>query len=64
VLIAVRPTFITPFDRRDLVDLIWSMDDAIDQMQQTAKAILLFDVCTSNRKCENWRMRYCSAHSW
>ena len=46
VLIAVRRTFITPFDRRDIVDLISSMDDAIDQMQQTAKAILLFDVRT------------------
>jgi uncharacterized protein len=46
VLRAVRRTFITPFDRRDIVDLISSMDDAIDQMQQTAKAILLFDVRT------------------
>ena len=46
VLSAVRRTFITPFDRRDIVDLISSMDDAIDQMQQTAKAILLYDVRT------------------
>ena len=44
VLIAVRRTFITPFDRRDIVDLISSMDDAVDQMQQTAKAIQLYDV--------------------
>ena len=43
VLIAVRRTFITPFDRGDIKDLITSMDDAIDQMQQTAKAIMLFD---------------------
>ncbi|HEY6994716.1 MAG TPA: DUF47 domain-containing protein [Xanthobacteraceae bacterium] len=43
VLIAVRRTFITPFDRGDIKDLITSMDNAIDQMQQTAKAIMLFD---------------------
>ncbi len=43
VLIAVRRTFITPFDRGDIKDLITSMDDAIDQMQQTAKTIMLFD---------------------
>ncbi|MEI7804086.1 MAG: DUF47 domain-containing protein [Hyphomicrobiales bacterium] len=44
VLIAVRRTFITPFDRGNIRDLITSMDNAIDQMQKTAKAIRLFDV--------------------
>lgn len=44
VLTAVRRTFITPFDRVDIKNLIASMDDAIDQMQQTAKAVLLFEV--------------------
>src|SRR4051794_16015522 len=44
VLIAVRRTFITPFDRGDIKNLITSMDDAIDQMQKTAKAITLFEV--------------------
>jgi uncharacterized protein len=43
VLIAVRRSFITPFDRGDIKDLITSMDDAIDQMQQTAKTIMLFE---------------------
>ena len=43
VLIAVRRTFITPFDRGDVKDLITSMDNAIDQMQKTAKTIMLFD---------------------
>src|SRR6266508_3676702 len=42
VLTAVRRTFITPFDRGDIKDLITSMDDAIDEMQQTAKAVTLF----------------------
>src|SRR5919206_970064 len=44
VLTAIRRTFITPFDRGDIKDLISSMDDAIDQMHQTAKAITLFEV--------------------
>ena len=43
VVIAVRRTFITPFDRGDIKDLITSMDNAIDQMQKTAKTIMLFD---------------------
>jgi predicted phosphate transport protein (TIGR00153 family) len=44
VLLAVRRTFITPFDRSDIQDLIQSMDDAIDQMQKTVKTITLFEV--------------------
>src|ERR1700753_4225706 len=43
VLTAVRRTFITPFDRGDIKNLITAMDDAIDQMQQTAKAVVLFE---------------------
>jgi len=43
VLTALRRTFITPLDRGDIKDLITSMDDAIDQMQQTAKTIMLFE---------------------
>jgi uncharacterized protein len=46
VLVAVRRTFITPFDRTDIQDLITSMDDAIDQMNKTAKTIVLFEVDT------------------
>src|SRR4030095_2713960 len=44
VLIAVRRTFITPFDRGNIRDLITSMDTSIDQMQKTGKYIKLFDV--------------------
>jgi predicted phosphate transport protein (TIGR00153 family) len=43
VLIAVRRTFITPFDRSGIKDLITSMDNTIDQMQKTAKTIMMFD---------------------
>ena len=46
VLTAIRRTFITPFDRGDIKNLITAMDDAIDQMQQTAKAVILFEVRT------------------
>jgi len=44
VLIAVRRTFITPFDRSAIRGLITSMDNGIDQMQKTAKSIMLFEV--------------------
>jgi hypothetical protein len=44
VLTAVRRTFITPFDRSAITDLISSMDDAIDEMQKTGKAITQFGV--------------------
>lgn len=44
VMTALRKTFITPFDRGDIKDLITSMDDAIDQMNQTAKVITLFEL--------------------
>jgi predicted phosphate transport protein (TIGR00153 family) len=44
VLHGVRRTFITPFDRSAITDLISSMDDAIDEMQKTAKAITQFEV--------------------
>jgi len=46
VLLLVRRTFITPFDRGDIKDLINTLDDTIDQMQKTAKAVLLFEVST------------------
>ncbi|MDB5457822.1 MAG: hypothetical protein JWP92_3407 [Caulobacter sp.] len=46
VLLAVRRTFITPFDRGDIQDLVTSLDDAIDQMRKTAKVVTLFEVAT------------------
>jgi uncharacterized protein len=44
VMTALRKTFITPLDRGDKKDLITSMDDSIDQMNQTAKVITLFEM--------------------
>ena len=44
VMQSVRRTFITPFDRSDIQELIQSMDDAIDQMHQTVKTIGRFEV--------------------
>lgn len=46
VMVAVRRTFITPFDRSDIQDLTTSLDDAIDQMRKTAKVVSLFEVKT------------------
>jgi predicted phosphate transport protein (TIGR00153 family) len=42
VFLAVRRTFVTPIDRADIRELTTSLDDAIDQMQKTAKSITLF----------------------
>ena len=44
VLEAIRKSFITPFDRQDIQDLIQSMDDAIDEMHKTVKTITLYGV--------------------
>ena len=44
VLRDVRRILITPFDRTAISGLIGSMDDAIDQMNGTAKAITLFEL--------------------
>ncbi|MCJ8147576.1 DUF47 domain-containing protein [Shinella sp. H4-D48] len=43
VLLAVRRSFITPFDRGDIKDLIQSMDDAIDMMHKMVKTIRLYE---------------------
>ena len=42
----VRRVLITPFDRTAITGLVASMDDAIDQMNGTAKAITLFELST------------------
>jgi predicted phosphate transport protein (TIGR00153 family) len=44
VLVAVRRSFITPFDRSAITALTSSMDNAIDEMWQTAKAVTLYEV--------------------
>jgi predicted phosphate transport protein (TIGR00153 family) len=50
VMLAVRRSFITPFDRGDIKDLIQSMDDAIDMMHKTVKTIRLFEQKTFDPK--------------
>jgi predicted phosphate transport protein (TIGR00153 family) len=44
VLRTVRQTFLTPFDRGAITSLIGKMDDAIDEMQDTARAISLYEL--------------------
>ncbi|MFV0282069.1 MAG: DUF47 domain-containing protein [Rhodoblastus sp.] len=50
LLLAVRRTFITPFDRSDISGLGTALDDSIDQIQRTAKKMALFDVRTFEPK--------------
>ncbi len=44
VLRSVRQTFLTPFDRGSITSLIGAMDDSIDEMQDTARAIALYEL--------------------
>jgi hypothetical protein len=44
VLITVRRTFLTPFDRGAITSLIGAMDDAIDEMQATGRAVDTYDL--------------------
>jgi uncharacterized protein len=44
ILTAAARSFITPFDRSSIKHLITAMDDSIDQMQKTAKAVTLFEM--------------------
>jgi hypothetical protein len=46
ILIAVGRSFITPFDRGAIKSLITAMDNSIDQMDKTAKSVMLFDIRT------------------
>ena len=44
VLLGLRTTFITPFDRADIQSLITSMDNSVDECKATAKGIMLFEM--------------------
>jgi uncharacterized protein len=44
VLTSVRRTFLTPFDRGAITSLIGAMDDAIDEMQSTSRAVDIYDL--------------------
>jgi uncharacterized protein Yka (UPF0111/DUF47 family) len=44
VLRSVRRTFLTPFDRGSITSLIGAMDDAIDEMQATARAVDTYEL--------------------
>lgn len=43
VLVEVRQTFLTPFDRGAIIGLIGAMDDTIDEIQACASAIELYE---------------------
>ena len=44
MLRSVRQTFLTPFDRGAVTALIAAMDDAIDEMQSTARAVDVYEL--------------------
>ncbi len=44
VLRSVRQTFLAPFDRGAITSLIGAMDDTIDEMESTARAITLYEL--------------------
>jgi uncharacterized protein len=46
VMQSIRRSFITPFDRSDIKALSATLDDAIDQMNKTAKTVMLYDITT------------------
>ena len=50
VLRSVRRTFLTPFDRGAITSLIASMDDAVDEMHSTARAIDLYELTSFERE--------------
>ena len=56
--------FITPFDRTDIKDLIGSLDDAIDQMNKTAKAIALFEVRSFEPQMQQMGESSCRRRNW
>jgi len=44
---ALRGTWITPFDRTDIQNLISALDDVLDLIHAASKRVLLFDIRTS-----------------
>jgi uncharacterized protein Yka (UPF0111/DUF47 family) len=59
VLTAVRRTFITPFDRVDIKNLITAMDDAIDQRRWCCSRFAF-----SNRRCAKSACCWSNAPIW
>ena len=52
VLTTVRKTFLTPFDRGAITSLIGAMDDAVDEMQATARAIDTYELAAFTPEME------------
>src|SRR3954451_135836 len=52
VLRTVRKTFLTPFDRGAITSLIGAMDDAVDEMQATARAIDIYRLASFTPEME------------
>ena len=63
VLIAVRRTFITPFDRSDIQDLISLLDDSIDQMNKPPRPSCCSGYAALSRRCSRWATLSCRRRS-
>ncbi len=61
VLTTVRQTFLTPFDRGAITSLIASMDDTIDEMQATARAIELYELASFEPEMKQMVAMICEA---
>ena len=44
VVLAIHRTFVTPFDRSQILDLITALDDTIDLMKDTGKRVMRYGV--------------------
>jgi len=53
VLVSVRKTFLTPFDRGAITSLIGAMDDAIDQMHQVSSAVAIYEVTAFEQEMQD-----------
>src|SRR5689334_1448346 len=43
-ILAIHRSFVTPFDRSQILDLITALDDTIDLMKETGRRISLYEV--------------------
>lgn len=53
MLLTVRRTFLTPFDRGAITSLIGAMDDSIDEMQAAVQAIDLYEVTSFTQEMKD-----------
>ena len=48
-------SFITPFDREDIHELVARMDDVLDRIQEVAETFVIYDVKEPTDEARAWR---------